>query len=356
MAEVLNILSSASSSGGSSRLSFPDKMYDDNTDYVKFDFYNYTGPFNKISNSGTVSASGTKSPAGNPYDTYNGTEYTKYSFDGGGNKTVLLYMPEDIQAAYSANWGGKGFTNIAADALRAGGQVTGNAASAGGFISSVTSALTGAAGRVPSLSAQLIADAISGLPGGIGGSVGINDVLQTTTGVVLNPNVELLFEGFGLRQFDLSFKMAPRNLKEAKIIREIVGSFKKVSLPTLGQEPGGITNITENIAKLFSSPDAAGSGAAGSTSEDQNANYIGVPGLCHVQFMRGGNLHPYLPQYKVCAITNVKINYTPDGTYATYIADTASDYGSPVATELTLSFQESKLVYAQDVFLNGVTY
>lgn len=354
MAEVLNILSSTKSSGGKSRLSFPNKIYDDNTDYIKFDFYNYTGPFAQVSNSGTVAANGTKSPGSDPYNEYNGTEYTKYEFDG-GNKTILMYMPEDIQAAYSANWGGKGFTNIAADALRAGAQVTGNQASAGGFISSVTSALTGAAGRVPSLAAQGIADAISGLPGGIGGSVGINDVLQTTTGVVLNPNVELLFEGFGLRQFDLSFKMVPRNLTEAKDIREIVGSFKKVSLPTLGQAPGGITDVTSNIAKLFSSPDAAGSGAAGG-APDNNANYIGVPGLCHVQFMKGNNLHPYLPQYKVCAITNVKINYTPDGTYATYIADNASDYGSPVATELTLSFQESKLVYAQDIFLTGVTY
>lgn len=117
MAEVLNILSSTKSSGGKSRLSFPNKIYDDNTDYIKFDFYNYTGPFAQVSNSGTVAANGTKSPGSDPYNEYNGTEYTKYEFDG-GNKTILMYMPEDIQAAYSANWGGKGFTNIAADALR----------------------------------------------------------------------------------------------------------------------------------------------------------------------------------------------------------------------------------------------
>jgi hypothetical protein len=45
----------------------------------------------------------------------------------------------------------------------------------------------------------------------------------------------------------------------------------------------------------------------------------------------------------MCAITQVDINYTPDGTYATY------EDGSMVAIELSVAFQESKLIFSSEV-------
>ena len=59
--------------------------------------------------------------------------------------------------------------------------------------------------------------------------------------------------------------------------------------------------------------------------------------------MRGDKIHPILPEYKMCAITDVQINYTPDGNYAVY-----SD-GNPVAVELKVNFLETKLVFAEDI-------
>ena len=59
--------------------------------------------------------------------------------------------------------------------------------------------------------------------------------------------------------------------------------------------------------------------------------------------MHGGSPHEWLTQFKPCAISNVSVNFTPDGTFATY-----SD-GSPVATELRLSFQETKLIFEDEV-------
>ena len=35
-----------------------------------------------------------------------------------------------------------------------------------------------------------------------------------------------------------------------------------------------------------------------------------------VSYMRGNVVHPHLPRYKMCAITDVSVNYTPDGNYA----------------------------------------
>jgi len=43
------------------------------------------------------------------------------------------------------------------------------------------------------------------------GDVTTNDVLQGSMGVVLNPNTELMFQGFKMRSFGLKYKMSARN-------------------------------------------------------------------------------------------------------------------------------------------------
>ena len=59
--------------------------------------------------------------------------------------------------------------------------------------------------------------------------------------------------------------------------------------------------------------------------------------------MKGSKPHGWISQFKPCAISNIVVNYTPDNTYATY------SNGSPVATEIRLNFQETKLIFRDDV-------
>ena len=63
--------------------------------------------------------------------------------------------------------------------------------------------------------------------------------------------------------------------------------------------------------------------------------------------MKGATEHPYVTQYKPCAISKVEVNYTADGTYATY-----SD-GAPLSVELTLNFMETKVIFRDEVNLDG---
>ena len=49
--------------------------------------------------------------------------------------------------------------------------------------------------------------------------------------------------------------------------------------------------------------------------------------------------------YKACVISSVDYVLTPDGQYSTYTD------GAPVASQLTLGFQESKLVYGSEITL-----
>lgn len=322
------------STPSSQLLQYPkDRKFADHSDYVKFRFVKYTPPFAASNSNNYISATG-DGVSGESVNIYNNSIA---GFEETGLPSIVMYMPEDIGAEYGATWGGKGFTNTGADLMKGFGSFA-NAESPQAGAGKVAQVLGNVMQRGDALIADAVAQGINKLPGKIGGSVDINDVLGGVGGVILNPNAELLFSGFDLRSFGLNFKMSPKNGKEAEMIRDIVTTFKKASLPSLGAKP---SNTFKNVFKN-----------EGPSAEENknNSNYIGVPNFCIVEFMKGKNQHPYLTQFKPCAITSVKVSYTPDGQYSTY-----SD-GSPVATQLTLAFTESKLVYSNEISYGGASY
>jgi len=335
MAEQLNFINtdSQASSSKSARVAYPRTLFDDYTDYVKFDFYKYQGPF-QGDGGGSTNVDG--SEALKIYNQSNGQQYTRYP--NLSPSRIVMYMPEDISTGYQTDWTGKGFSNIGMNALRTAGNAA--AGDGGATITSFVNSLKAASTALPSAAAQGIATGINALGND---NVTTDDVLQGALGVVLNPNTELMFQGFKLRSFGLKFKMSARNEAEAKDIAKIIGTFKKVSLPSFGPNPQGPTG---SIGGAILDAVTPGEGAP----EASNNNYIGVPGLCTVQFMKGNALHPHLPQYKVCAITQVDVNYTPDGTYNTFTD------GRPVAVELGLQFSETKLVYSNEINIEGTSY
>ena len=79
-------------------------------------------------------------------------------------------------------------------------------------------------------------------------------------------------------------------------------------------------------------------------------NWIHVPKLCKFTFMTGSKANKHVIQYKPCAISGVTVNFTPDNTYATY------NDGAPVATELRINFQETKLIFAGEVKMEGGSF
>ena len=49
-----------------------------------------------------------------------------------------------------------------------------------------------------------------------GEAVGVQGLLSRATGTVLNPNLELLFQGPQLRPFTFQFRLSPRKATEAQ--------------------------------------------------------------------------------------------------------------------------------------------
>ena len=228
--------------------------------------------------------------------------------------SIIMYMPQDISTGYNGQWTGKKFSNVGANMLKTIGSKN--------PLQGLKNASDTVKGQIETLIPKETNKAIQDTIGKITGeSLSTDDIFSSTRGVILNPNVELLYQGHDRRNFQLSYKLVPRNADEAANIKKIINTFRAAILP----------NFADGDELTFS--------RANSTA----SNFIKVPNVCKVSFMRGGDLNPDVPQYKMCAMTKVDINYTPDGTYATY------KDGTMVAYELTLSFDETKLIFSEEV-------
>jgi len=297
----------------------------DDTDYVLFEFYRYKPPYRDRQTTGTPigtidssegSVNAVLSNFGGSID-YNDQAQYADSQRAAGYNNIIMYMPEDISTGFRAQWGGKNLTNFAAGALRAAGAKGFNKIGAAG------EALVSGATNLPYMAgAKIIREIVQATSGD---SLSNDDVFGAISGAILNPNTELLFSGVDMRNFQLNFKLVPRDATEAAMCNAIVGHFKKASLPDRVPE------------KIF-----------GNANGDVKKNFIGAPKLVRVSFMSGADEHPQLPKFKMCALTQVDVNYTPDGVYATYVG------GQPVAMNLTLNFQETKICFADEVNANGM--
>jgi len=308
------------------------------TDYVFFQFGKYMPPFGKDAARGLNFRddpnSGKKaSTKRQGYDSSIAQMEIDSSLPG-----IMLPIPQDLSNTVAGGWQGKSFSGVgrAAIAAVAGGNNAFARQKAGDF-----------SGNIKAIQESLTTTVLNLVPG-VGGNLDINDISGSTKGTVLNPNAELLYDAPELREIGMTFKMVPKNANEAATIRTICNTFRKAALPswgTAGSEEDGGDDFTFS-SKVSYETNGDGSGATPRGKKDNQIsgeNFIRVPSLCKFTFMKGNAPHQWLTQYKPCALSNVVVNFTPDNTYATY-----SD-GSPVATEIRLSFQETKLIFRDDV-------
>lgn len=314
-------------------LRWPLDAINTDTDYVFFQFGRYLPPFSQDSvyklkqkdKNNFKKVKGKEqdfSKNKTTYEMYNSSANNLDVSDSANN--IMLPIPQDLSNEIQQVWQGKQFTQLGRAAVAAMGG--GNFAYANDVVKNIT-------GNFKAIQNALTTTALNSIPG-VGGNIEFNDVSGSTQGIVINPNAELLYDSPEMREIGMIFKLVPRNQDEASQIDKIVKTFRAASMPRWGAT-GGEPLRTEAGAKENAERDIIDFGG-----ED---NWIRVPDLCKFSFMKGDEVHPYLIQFKPCAINRVEVNYTSDGTYATY-----SD-GMPVCTELRLNFMETKLIFADEV-------
>ena len=145
-------------------------------------------------------------------------------------------------------------------------------------------------------------------------AVGVQRLMTRSTGMIFNPNLELLFDKPVLRGFQFSFDLVPRSKKEAEEVVKIIRFFKQGMAPIRSK------------ANLF----------------------LLSPNVFQVHYVRNATEdHPYIGKMKECAMTNFGVDYTPQQNYST-LTD-----GFMTAYRITMDLKELEPVFNDDYEANG---
>ena len=308
-------------------LRYPYEALTDQTDYLQIDIVNYT-PVSQIKrNEGKLVSGGSRRGYGsevfssqstvNPLNTKD-LATTRLKSNTG---TILLPMPSNIQDGNSVSFAEgnldgltaqvyskvmEGITdfNISTNPLEF-------ASSVSSLLQTVSSPFANKAGIFKDIFLAQIASAAANIP--LGGSLTRDAVFARQEGQILNQNMELLFNGVNLRSFKFSFKLTPRGPKEAEQVKLIINAFKRAMAPKLGKG---------------------------------QPIFLETPNVFNLTYKKGNEKHPFLHTFKQCALTDMSVNYTGEGVYATY-GGTESG-GTPVSMVLELGFKELEPIYDTD--------
>src|SRR6056300_1781705 len=212
--------------------------------------------------------------------------------------TIFLPMPDSIAAVNRTGWGESRLSALAGAGLKAAGlvlnQVTGSEADFNQFASGEIAGLSGGGGY-DLLRNYIRSKAQIGIINGLSGSnIGLNDVLGRQSGQIVNQNLELLFNGVSLRPFGFNWDLVPRSADEAEKVREIISTLKR------------------------------------SMSARRTTAFLTTPYVFRLTYRKGGGANRFLNKFKLCAMTDIGVDYTGSGAYATY------ESGSPVHYRLNL--------------------
>jgi len=228
--------------------------------------------------------------------------------------TIILPMPDSIAAVNRTGWGESRLSALAGAGLKAAGGLLDTLTGAsdqneGSFMGAVQNELRGMGqGEGYSLLRNYVrARSQIGLINSLAGTnISLNDVLGRQSGQIVNQNLELLFNGVSLRPFGFNWDLVPRSADEAERVREIIVTLKR------------------------------------SMSARRTTAFLTTPYVFRLTYRKGGGANRFLNKFKLCAMTDIGVDYTGSGAYATY------ESGSPVHYRLNLSFTELEPIYADD--------
>ena len=218
---------------------------------------------------------------------------------------VSLYMPDTLEANYNSSYTEM---SLSADAgllqtIRELNQATGDVGRAlkAGSLMDAAKSLGRSASSDPA-----VLDLLTKFANKLGVDTGqLGSVLLKGQGFAINPQMQMIYQGISLREFNLSFTFTPKTATDSDTIDTILWLFKNYSLPTLT--------------------------STSSTSTD--SLFLVPPAVFNVDFLIKGQENKYLPKYGDCALLDVAVNYAPNG-FAAF------DNGAPVQTTLNLHFKE----------------
>lgn len=216
-------------------------------------------------------------------------------------ESVTLYMPDTLQFDYRQN-----FSDLQTNAGLIGQGIAG--------VSSIIEALKkqDTAGELGNLAAFFGTSALTD----IAGSDAVTAAAATALGLVKNPGLELLYSSPEFRTFQFDFRFHPRDENEAREVMRIIDSLRYHQAPEIKGGTGGY--------------------------------FLVPPSEFDIKFYYNGVENPNIDRVSTCVMTNLMVNYAPEGFSAYEVPGQLTPglgaTGTPVTIQLTMMFKETQIV------------
>ena len=288
---------------GRQTLRYPLEILNDFTDYLQINVVEY-------------SSSGKQFGKGVKFEDLVGSPGSRKNTGRKLIRSIILPIPSNVQDGNTVNDEDSrlnGLTGAVASAAAAGMNISfDNFGADVGDLARTFGDNLGGAGTAQDLINKFFVSQTAGL---VGGNLSVNSLLAREQGAIFNPNMELLFNGPTIRSFRFQFKMTPRSQKEGQEVRQIIREFKRSMAPK-------VTAVGNNNNNLF----------------------LKTPDVFELTYRQGKENHKFLNKFKQCVLQDISVNYTGEGTYATY------DDGTPVSMIMDLTFKELEPIYDTDYY------
>jgi len=212
--------------------------------------------------------------------------------------SIILYTPApSLKFSYQAN-----YENLETGVAGLLGQSIGSLKAGAGLVDTIKN-LGGDAGAV--IGRKMAFGAASLIPG----FENIEAAFDKAKGQAVNPQMETIFKSVPFRTFEFPFEFAPKNTKEKDDIHKIINMFKFHMMP----EYQGTTK-----------------------------GYFNVPSEFQITYMYRENRNTYIPRISRCVLTNMNVDFAPEGVFTTFLADQQG--APPTLATMSLSFTETEIM------------
>ena len=134
--------------------------------------------------------------------------------------------------------------------------------------------------------------------------------VSAATGLAANPKKEQVFKGVDFRTFSFEYQFFPRSSEEARNVENIIKQFKYHMHPEM--------------------------------KDDRNFLYL-YPSEFDITYYQGGRENLHLHRHTSCVLTEMNINYTPNGAFATF------NDGMPTQINVAMTFKELALLTKEKI-------
>jgi hypothetical protein len=217
-------------------------------------------------------------------------------------------------------------------------------------------------------------------------------LLSATSGVVFNPNLEVLYEGPDFRTFNFQFNLFTKSRADASAVFNIVETLRLASLPRVSTSDdintsqlkdvftdtaaiggviagietagnalkGGLTgglktakadaigSLDKFLAPLGTA--AGGLATGGGLFFKGGSRFIKQPPFILLTYKRGADDHPFIKPLLPCAINQINFDFTPTGNYTTVGEFNADPKATTVGVTITMNLTEVTNLFADKMF------